>query len=67
MRFISLMVRNAIVMHGYHDDNAEIVENIAPAAQGEFVEKLILINRIQSISAQYVLVTGPFGRLMYWE
>jgi len=43
MKFISLRVRNAILMHGYTDDNREIVETFEGEA---FVEKLIAVDRI---------------------
>ena len=29
--------------------------------------KIVAVNRIQSISDKYILVTGSHGRLMYWE
>lgn len=53
-----------MVVHGYTPDNHEVVERIEDAA---FAEKIIAIDRIQSVSDQYVLVTGSHGRLMYWE
>ena len=64
MKFISLRVRNAILMHGYTDDNVEIVEEFKDEA---FVEKLIAVERIQSLTEKYVLVTSSHGRVMYWE
>ena len=27
----------------------------------------VAVDRIQSLSEKYMLVTGAFGRLMYWE
>ena len=64
MKFISLRVRNAILMHGYTADNQEIVEEFKDEA---FVEKLIAVDRIQSLTEKYVLVTSSHGRVMYWE
>jgi hypothetical protein len=64
MKFISLRVRNAIVMHGYTNDNKEIVDEIKDE---EFVEKLIAVERIQSVSEKYVLVSSSHGRVLYWE
>jgi hypothetical protein len=64
MKFISLRVRNALVMHGYTEANEEIVEEVKDE---EFVEKLIAIERIQSVSENYVLVTSSHGRVLYWE
>ncbi len=64
MKFICLRVRNAILMHGYTSDNVEIVEEFTDEA---FVEKLIAVDRIQSLTEKYVLVTSSHGRVMYWE
>jgi hypothetical protein len=64
MKFISLRVRNAILMHGYTPDNQEIVEEFE---DGEFVEKLVSVDRIQSVTDRYLLVTSSHGRVMYWE
>ena len=64
MKFISLRVRNALVMHGYTADNQEIVETFHDEA---FVEKLIAVERIQSVTEKYLLVTSSHGRVMYWE
>ena len=64
MKFISLRVRNAILMHGYTADNQEIVEEFKDEA---FVEKLIAVDRIQSVTEKYLLVTSSHGRVMYWE
>lgn len=64
MRFISVRVRNAIVMHGYAADNSEIVQEVTGE---EFAEKLIAIERIQSVSEKYILVSSSHGRVLYWE
>ncbi|MFT4178633.1 MAG: hypothetical protein QM612_04105 [Thermomonas sp.] len=64
MKFISLRVRNAMTVHGYAADNAEIVEEHHEQA---FMEKLIAIDRIQSATEKYLLVTSSHGRVMYWE
>ena len=64
MKYISVKVRNALVMHGYTHDNKEIMEEV----KGEpFVEKLLLVERIQSVSEKYILVTSSHGRVLYWE
>ncbi|MDU1801253.1 MAG: hypothetical protein E6801_32425, partial [Pseudomonas aeruginosa] len=46
MSFIRLKVRAAFMVHGYDADNREIVEQIGEV---RFVEKLLRIERIQSI------------------
>lgn len=52
MKYISVKVRNALVMHGYTSDNHEIIEKIEDEP---FVEKLLLVDRIQSVSEKYIL------------
>lgn len=64
MKFIALRVRPSLVVHGYTPDNTEIVEHMDEAP---FADKLVAIERIQSISDRYLLVTGSHGRVMYWE
>jgi len=64
MSFISLKVRAAFIMHGYDEQNREVIEQVSDP---DFVEKLVRIERIQSISEKYVLVTASDGRLAYWE
>lgn len=64
MSFIRLKVRAAFMVHGYDADNREIVEQIG---EERFVEKLLRIERIQSISEKYLLVSASHGRVAYWE
>ena len=64
MKYIELDVRTALVMHGYDQNNREIEEAVN---ETEYVTKLISIDRIQSISEQYLLVSSSHGRVMYWE
>ena len=64
MKFISVRVRTAIVMHGYTDDHKEIIEEFKDEL---FVEKLVAVERIQSVSEKYILVSSSHGRVMYWE
>ncbi|GAB2528072.1 hypothetical protein [Microbulbifer agarilyticus] len=64
MKFLELDVRTALVVHGYDENNQEVVEQVN---EPSFMTKLIAIERIQSVSEQYILVTGSHGRIMYWE
>jgi hypothetical protein len=64
MKFISVRVRTAIVMHGYTEGNKEVVEEFKDEP---FVEKLLAIERIQSVTEKYILVTSSHGRVAYWE
>ncbi|WP_440877465.1 hypothetical protein [Thalassotalea sp. PLHSN55] len=64
MKFIELEVKTAVIVHGFDSDNKEIIEDVN---EENFVKKLISIERIQSISEDYVLVTSSHGRVMYWQ
>jgi len=64
MRYIKINVRTALVMHGYDADNQEIVEHLR---EEQFVEKVLLLDRLQSLTEKYLLVTSSHGRVMYWE
>ena len=64
MRFIEMEVRTALIVHGFDESNREIVEAVK---EPDYMRKLVAIERIQSVSDQYVLVTGSHGRIMYWE
>lgn len=63
MKYLEVSVRTAHIVHGFDEDNREIRE----PGQDDFTTKLVAIERIQSISEQYLLVTGSHGRVMYWE
>lgn len=63
-QFISLRVRNSLVLHGYTPDNQELIQEIKDEP---FVEKLIAVERIQSATEKYLLVTAAHGRVLYWE
>jgi hypothetical protein len=62
--FIKITTSNYLIVHGYDADNKEIVESVKVEKP---MEKIVAVSRIQSLSEQYVLVTGSHGRLMYWE
>lgn len=64
MMFISVRVRSALVFHGWDAENREIVEEVK---EETFVEKLVAVERIQSVSEKYILVSASHGRQMYWE
>lgn len=63
MKFIQLTVKNHQIMHGFDENNQEILESIAVDKP---IKKLIAINRIQSISEKFIL-TSYLNRLIYWE
>ncbi len=63
-KFIKLTTGNYLIVHGFDASNKEIVEEVTVPQK---MVKIVAIERIQSISEKYVLVTGSHGRLMYWE
>ncbi|WP_410209414.1 hypothetical protein [Aquirhabdus sp.] len=62
MKFISLRVKTALLVHGYTEDHKEITEIVNDEL---FVEKLIAVDRIQSVTEKYLLVSSSHGRIMY--
>ncbi len=63
-KFIKITTGNYLIVHGFDANNKEIIEEVTVAQK---MVKVVAINRIQSISEKYILVTGSHGRLMYWE
>jgi hypothetical protein len=64
MAYLEVSVRTAMVVHGYDEDNRAIIERVD---EPEFMRKLVAIERIQSLSDDYLLVNASHGRVMYWE
>lgn len=62
--FIEIVVQNHMILHGFDDNNKEIIEEVVVDRP---MRKLIRVDRIQSISEKYILTTYGFGRLVYWE
>jgi len=62
--FIEIEVKTSIMVHGYDNENKEIEETFE---ESDFMKKILSINRIQSISEEYILVNSSHGRVMYWK
>ena len=62
--FIEIEVKPSIIVHGYDNENKEIEESFEETG---FMKKILAINRIQSISEDYILVTSSHDRVMYWK
>ena len=62
--FIEVTVKNQQILHGFDENNKEIIEHVEvePASK-----KLIAIDRIQSISENFILTSYGYGSLIYWE
>ncbi len=64
MKFITVRVKAAIVHHGYDKNHQELVSR----REGEeFADKLVAIDRIQSVTEKYILVSSLAGTTLYWE
>ncbi|WP_339864918.1 hypothetical protein [uncultured Algoriphagus sp.] len=62
--FIEIVVGNHQILHGFDDDNKEIIEEVVVE---KAAKKFVAIERIQSVSEKFILTTYAFGRLVYWE
>lgn len=63
-KFIELKLGSHQIVHGFDADNQEIIEEIK--VEG-FTKKLVNIDRVKSISEQFVLTDYAHGRWIYWE
>ena len=64
VKFVRLKLGSHKVVHGYDAQNREITEDV-PAER--FSDKVVALNRIQSIGEKYVLMKYADGRWIYWE
>jgi hypothetical protein len=62
--FIRLKLGSFIIMHGYDAENQAIEET--HQVEG-FVDKLVAVSRIQSVTEKYILTSSSHGRVIYWE
>ena len=64
MDLIELTVKNHVILHGFDNQNQEILEEVEVDSA---TKKLIAIHRILSVSEKYVLVAYAYDRIIYWE
>lgn len=64
MKYISARIKPAKVYHGYTDDRQLIVDDVPSDG---FVEKVIKIDRILSITAKYIFIETPHDTVQTWE
>jgi hypothetical protein len=62
--FIEVTVKNHQILHGFDENNNEIIENVEVESASK---KLIAVERIQSISEKFILTSYAYGRQIYWE
>ena len=63
-RFIKIFCRGYKLIHGFDSNQKEIEEIEAGSA---WVEKIISISRIQSITEKYIRMSYSHERIIYWE
>ncbi len=64
MKFFTAFVRPTSIHHGYDEKNNLIVSSFP---QREFVEKLIRVDRVLSITEEYIYIECPAGVAQTWE
>ncbi|MEW7291458.1 hypothetical protein [Aquimarina sp. 2304DJ70-9] len=64
MRFIELTLKNHTIVHGFDARNKEITEEVEVA---EASKKLVAIDRILSVSENFILIQYAYDRIIYWE
>lgn len=62
--FIEISVKDHLISHGFDENNKEIIEEVTVEKP---TKKFLSVDRIQSVSAKYILTTYGHGRLVYWE
>ncbi len=63
-KFIRVVVKNHEILHGFDENNKEIIERVQVERP---VAKLIAVDRILSITDKFILTNYAFDRLIYWE
>ncbi|WP_299256712.1 hypothetical protein [uncultured Aquimarina sp.] len=64
MKFIELTLKNHTIVHGFDASNQEITEEVTVASPSK---KLVAVDRILSVSEQYILIKYAYDRIIYWE
>ncbi|WP_439498337.1 hypothetical protein [Bosea sp. (in: a-proteobacteria)] len=62
--FIALKIKAKSVYHGYDEEGKLIIE---PVGSTDFVEKLIKIDRILSVTEDYIFIECPHDTVQTWE
>lgn len=64
MKFIELRLGSHQILHGFDNNNKEILETVNVDG---FIDKLVAVNRIKSVSENAILIDYGFDRLVYWQ
>ncbi|MEW7278359.1 hypothetical protein ABW636_07165 [Aquimarina sp. 2201CG1-2-11] len=64
MKYIELTLKDHIIVHGFDARNQEITEEVKLEKASK---KMVAIDRILSVSNQFILIKYAFDRIVYWE
>ncbi|CAG8863694.1 hypothetical protein PS627_00632 [Pseudomonas fluorescens] len=64
MAFIAVNIRATKVYHGYDSDRQLIIVDLPPAP---WVRKLIKVDRILSVTEDYIFIECPHDTVQTWE
>ena len=64
MKYIELTLKDHIIVHGFDARNQEITEEVKLEKASK---KLVAIDRILSVSNQFILIKYAYDRIIYWE
>ncbi|WP_105386451.1 hypothetical protein [Neorhizobium alkalisoli] len=64
MSYVTAKIRATKVYHGYDSERELIIDDLP---QSDFVEKLIKIERILSVTEQYIFIECPHDTVQTWE
>lgn len=64
IEFIELTLGSHKIVHGYNQNNEEVIEEVTIE---NFSKKMVAISRIKSVSEKYILTDYVDGRWIYWE
>ncbi len=63
-KFIELTLKNHSIVHGFDANNQEITEEVEVENASK---KIVALDRILSISNNYILISYAYNRIIYWE
>ena len=64
MSFIAIETRSYKIVHGFDQQNQEIVEEVT---QHQWIKKAVAVSRIQSITEKFIRMHYSHDRIIYWE
>jgi hypothetical protein len=62
--FIKIKCGSYKIVHGFDSENREIVETVDVP---DWTEKIVAVNRIQSVTENYIRMAYSHDRIIYWK